>query len=213
MAVAPTTQKASVKADSRFTRLAVWSGTFASCIAGMMMIELEPPRMQPSIVACTQDHSIGNQPSQRAPIDARATTATVTRNVDTASRLDRGAELAICFRSSWLPPSTTAQVQSGDCGWIWATQIYPELSAEIQRKLDNSLTNIDSVEARAEGFGLTRRMGPGYLDWPLEEQGVLVGTLSEAPLPGIEVIESGAILPEKTITGLYGLIPGMTGDL
>jgi hypothetical protein len=62
--------------------------------------------------------------------------------------------------------------------------------------------------ARAEGFRLTRRMGPGYLDWPLEGQGALVRTLSGGEaLPGIEVIESGAILPEKTITGLYGRIP------
>ena len=54
----------------------------------------------------------------------------------------------------------------------------------------------------------TRRAGPGYLDWPLAEQSALVGTLAAGEtLPAIEVLESGAILPEKTITGLYGLIP------
>jgi hypothetical protein len=62
-------------------------------------------------------------------------------------------------------------------------------------------------KARAEGFRLTRRMGPGYLDWALEEQAGLVAALGGGePLPGIEVLESGAILPEKTITGIYGLI-------
>jgi hypothetical protein len=62
-------------------------------------------------------------------------------------------------------------------------------------------------KARAEGFRLTRRMGPGYLDWPLEDQSALVAALTGGkPLPGIEVLESGAILPEKTITGIYGLI-------
>ena len=72
----------------------------------------------------------------------------------------------------------------------------------------SSLRSRLGPRARAEGFGLTRRMGPGYLDWPLEEQAALVGTLGDGePLPGIEVIESGAILPEKTITGLYGLVP------
>jgi hypothetical protein len=50
-------------------------------------------------------------------------------------------------------------------------------------------------------------MGPGYLDWPLEDQSALVAALTGGePLPGIEVLESGAILPEKTITGLYGLL-------
>ena len=60
--------------------------------------------------------------------------------------------------------------------------------------------------ARAEGHRLSRRAGPGYLDWPIEEQPMLVGALTEgAPLAGIEVLESGAILPEKTLTGLYGV--------
>lgn len=62
-------------------------------------------------------------------------------------------------------------------------------------------------KARAEGARLTRRMGPGYLDWPLAQQSALLAALSGGePLPGIEVLESGAILPEKTITGMYGLI-------
>ena len=51
------------------------------------------------------------------------------------------------------PPSTTAQVQSVDCGWMWATQINPELSAEIQQQLAEVLISVGSVEARAEGFG------------------------------------------------------------
>lgn len=64
-----------------------------------------------------------------------------------------------------------------------------------------------AVRARAEGQRLTRRAGPGYLDWPIEEQVALVGALTAgAALPGIEVLESGAILPEKTLTGLFGLV-------
>jgi hypothetical protein len=80
-------------------------------------------------------------------------------------------------------------------GWVVAQSA---LSA-VRRNL--------GARARAEGARLTRRMGPGYQDWPLEEQSALVGTLAGGePLPGIEVLESGAILPEKTFTGLYGLI-------
>ena len=64
-----------------------------------------------------------------------------------------------------------------------------------------------ATRARAGGCRLTRRAGPGYLDWPIEEQPALVGALaSGATLPGIEVLESGAILPEKTLTGLYGVM-------
>lgn len=65
-----------------------------------------------------------------------------------------------------------------------------------------------AARARAEGHRLTRRVGPGYLDWPIAEQPIVVTALAAGEtLPGIEVLDSGAILPEKTITGLYGLIP------
>ena len=64
------------------------------------------------------------------------------------------------------------------------------------------------ARARADGYRLTRRAGPGYLDWPLVEQSIVVGALAAGGiLPAIEVLDSGAILPEKTLTGLYGLIP------
>ena len=70
-----------------------------------------------------------------------------------------------------------------------------------------ALRRLLGARARAEGGRLTRRAGPGYLDWPIEEQPALVGALAAgAALPGIEVLESGAILPEKTITGLFGLV-------
>lgn len=65
-----------------------------------------------------------------------------------------------------------------------------------------------AARARADGCRLTRRTGPGYLDWPLAEQSTVVGALAAGEtLPAIEVLDSGAILPEKTLTGLYGLIP------
>ena len=65
-----------------------------------------------------------------------------------------------------------------------------------------------AAKARSEGYRLTRRIGPGYLDWPLEEQSMVFRALASGdPLPPVEVLDSGAILPEKTLTGLFGLIP------
>jgi hypothetical protein len=65
-----------------------------------------------------------------------------------------------------------------------------------------------AAKARSEGYRLTRRIGPGYLDWPLEEQAIVFRALAAGDtLPPVEVLESGAILPEKTLTGLFGLIP------
>jgi hypothetical protein len=65
-----------------------------------------------------------------------------------------------------------------------------------------------AAKARSEGYRLTRRIGPGYLDWPHEEQAIVFRALAGSDtLAPIEVLESGAILPEKTLTGLFGLIP------
>jgi hypothetical protein len=65
-----------------------------------------------------------------------------------------------------------------------------------------------AATARSEGYRLTRRIGPGYLDWPLEEQSIVFRALAAGDtLPPLEVLDSGAILPEKTLTGLFGLIP------
>ena len=65
-----------------------------------------------------------------------------------------------------------------------------------------------AAKARSDGYRLTRRIGPGYLDWPLEEQAIVFRALAGGDaLPPVEVLESGAILPEKTLTGLFGLIP------
>jgi hypothetical protein len=65
-----------------------------------------------------------------------------------------------------------------------------------------------AAKARSDGYRLTRRIAPGYLDWPLEEQAILFRALAAGETLGpIEVLESGAILPEKTLTGLFGLVP------
>jgi hypothetical protein len=64
------------------------------------------------------------------------------------------------------------------------------------------------ARARAGNHRVMRRLGPGYSDWPLEQTTTLVAALaSSGQLPGIEVLASGAVLPEKTLTGLYGLVP------
>ena len=65
-----------------------------------------------------------------------------------------------------------------------------------------------AAKARSGGCRLTRRIGPGYLDWPLEEQAIVFRALAAGGnLKPVEVLDSGAILPEKTLTGLFGLIP------
>ncbi len=59
---------------------------------------------------------------------------------------------------------------------------------------------------RDQRLGLTRRLGPGYADWPLDEQAGLFALLEAAPLP-VRLLESCAMIPKKSRSGLYGLCP------
>ena len=63
-----------------------------------------------------------------------------------------------------------------------------------------------SDPVRDARLGLTRRLGPGYVDWPLDEQTGLFALLEAAPLP-VRLMESCAMIPKKSRSGLYGLRP------
>jgi hypothetical protein len=56
------------------------------------------------------------------------------------------------------------------------------------------------------GWCISHRLAPGYRDWPLEEQPVLLGLLGETG--GLVALsEHGVLVPFKSITGLFGLAP------
>ena len=68
------------------------------------------------------------------------------------------------------------------------------------------------ADCETVGLRLTRRMGPGYTyrvgremaPWGLEEQAGLFRVLGEEVSP-VTVLESGAMLPKMSRSGLYGL--------
>jgi hypothetical protein len=68
--------------------------------------------------------------------------------------------------------------------------------------------------AAEDGLRLTRRLGPGYnyktdsgkSEWPLEEQRALFALFGDAALP-VRLLESCAMLPKMSRSGLVGLVP------
>ena len=68
-----------------------------------------------------------------------------------------------------------------------------------------------SADARTQGFRLTHRMAPGYADWGLEQQQVLFSTFGQEGLP-VRLTEACVMLPQKSISGIYGLIPATDGS-
>lgn len=79
-------------------------------------------------------------------------------------------------------------------GWLAVEQATKALALHV------------AEEVRDERLGPTRRLGPGYVDWPLDEQAGLFALLEDAPLP-VRLLDSCAMIPKKSRSGLYGLRP------
>ncbi len=68
--------------------------------------------------------------------------------------------------------------------------------------------------AASNGMRITRRLGPGYsypidrtpVMWDLEDQNNLFTVFGKKPIP-IKLLESAAMLPKMSRSGMYGLIP------
>lgn len=79
-------------------------------------------------------------------------------------------------------------------GWLAIEQASRALAMHLQN------------EARKEGLCLTRRLGPGYKEWDLREQRPLFELFDDTDLP-VRLLESCAMFPKKSRSGLYGLRP------
>jgi len=87
-------------------------------------------------------------------------------------------------------------------GWLCVERATRMLAAHVQEELES------------EGLGVTFRLGPGYdyksgedrAVWGLEEQPALFRVFGDASLP-VELLESCAMLPKLSRSGLFGVAP------
>jgi hypothetical protein len=87
-------------------------------------------------------------------------------------------------------------------GWLGVEEITKAFTSHLR------------AAAKREGLTITRRMGPGYsyaskqgeAHWPLEDQQSLFALLDGENMP-ITVLESCAMLPKMSRSGLIGLVP------
>jgi hypothetical protein len=61
-------------------------------------------------------------------------------------------------------------------------------------------------QERPAGRSVTHRLGPGHRDWAVTEQAALLRVFGEIPLP-VRVNESACMLPRKSVSGVYGVVP------
>ncbi len=62
------------------------------------------------------------------------------------------------------------------------------------------------AQERPAGRSVTHRLGPGHRDWPVAEQAELLRVFGQMPLP-VRVNESACMLPRKSVSGIYGIVP------
>lgn len=85
--------------------------------------------------------------------------------------------------------------------------------------ITRAFTDFLRDDAAREGFKLTRRMGPGYTyasksgdaEWPLTEQGKLFTLLGDEAMP-VTMLESSAMMPKMSRSGLIGLVPSAKSE-
>jgi hypothetical protein len=61
-------------------------------------------------------------------------------------------------------------------------------------------------DERPGGRAVTHRVGPGYGDWPLEEQAALLRVFGDVPLP-VTLNAACCMLPRKSISAVFGVVP------
>ena len=112
-AAATTTHSTSVKADSRLTRFDSMGESPIRRTAGMITIELDPPRMAPSVIPWSHDHPAGSQPASAAAIEAMATVPLAMRKPARPRTMARGAARDASPRLSSLPRPAALWRQRG----------------------------------------------------------------------------------------------------
>lgn len=71
--------------------------------------------------------------------------------------------------------------------------------------LADCVQSLVEVEARSEGKYITDRYSPGYGDFPLDMQRVLVPGLECEKRIGLTVTDSALLIPHKSVTAVIGL--------
>ncbi len=130
-----------------------------------------------------------------------------------------------CFHS----PKLARTLRAADRLCCFVATIGSQLEIEVQRCMaDNHFADayiLDtlgsmSVEAlvdrfhtagesqfRSRGRGVTLRFSPGYCDWHLTDQISLFSLFKKASPAGVRLTETCLMSPQKSISGVFGILP------
>lgn len=87
--------------------------------------------------------------------------------------------------------------------------VYDAIASLAAENAAEALQRSAEEEAGERGLGATERYSPGYCGWPVSEQARLFALLPPGAC-GIRLTESSMMVPEKSVSGIFGLGPGLS---
>jgi hypothetical protein len=118
------------------------------------------------------------------------------------------AERAAVFACT-IGPGLGAQARaSAERGEAIEAYVIDAIASQSAENAAERLQLMAETDAAAHGLGATERYSPGYCGWPVSDQGGLFGLLPPGAC-GITLTESSMMLPEKSVSGFFGIGPGL----
>jgi len=131
-------------------------------------------------------------------------------------------------------PKLARTVQAADALCCFVATIGSQLEVEVQRCMANNhyadafiLDTLGSMSVEAlvdrfhtarerqfksQGQGVTLRFSPGYCDWHLTDQIPLFSLFKKAVPAGVRLTETCLMSPQKSISGVFGILPRDIGQ-
>lgn len=120
------------------------------------------------------------------------------------ARMD-GAHEAVCFVAT-LGPSLDERVTALSDGEQMLEAFFLETAGSLAIQETLRAFRLHLVRrVEEEGLVLSSRLGPGYQDWPVRDQTSLLAAFG-CQVP-VTLTEECVMIPLKSISGLFGLIP------
>ncbi|MFC2067819.1 vitamin B12 dependent-methionine synthase activation domain-containing protein [Chloroflexota bacterium] len=97
-----------------------------------------------------------------------------------------------------------AQLAKG--GLVLQSAVLDAIGSNAVEKLADSVESQISEVAHNQGFTITRRFGPGYCDWNVNQQNVVFQAM-KGDCAGIRLTNGYLMIPRKSISGIIGIGP------
>jgi hypothetical protein len=148
---------------------------------------------------------IGERSPEQGWIEIGGSRFTVGRRI--VNRMAR-AERAVVFACTIGPCLGERSRESSERGEAFEAYALDAIASQAAENAAEALQRLAEERAARRDLGATERYSPGYCGWPVSEQRTLFGLLP-AGACGIALTESSMMVPEKSVSGFFGIGQGL----